>query len=297
MRNLVIVMAGDESLHERYAAGRDFELWVCYYGEDAAVAERYRQGSDRFFAGKGYKWTLVSEVGRLAREQGLPPMSDYGYVFLPDDDIDFPGGAVALSEAFALARQIGADSFQPAIANDYVSWQVTRQVAGASCRATNIVEIMAPAYSGEVFEKAVLPILHVHPHLEAGWGLEPLIARLAEALLHRPPRTFVLDATPAIHTRPVSTGSRLHRLGRAEKFALPVAVATKMVALARFDRPEAAVAYRFPAQDTLLDRQAMRDRVAELGVLRRFLDVLRSRSYKAAPARLLLHLLARLVAP
>jgi len=33
-RNLVIVMAGDGSLHETYARDRDFELWVCYWGRD-----------------------------------------------------------------------------------------------------------------------------------------------------------------------------------------------------------------------------------------------------------------------
>lgn len=296
MRNLVIVMAGDDSLHERYAGNRDFELWVCYYGDNAAVAERFRQGCDRFFVEKGQKWELVRQLGRLAREQGLPPFSAYDYVLLPDDDIDFPGGATGVSGAFALARQVGADIFQPAIANEHVSWPATRQIPGATCHAAAFPEIMTPAYSGEMFETAVLPTLHVHAHIEVGWGLEPLIARLAEAVLRRPPRTFVLDRTPAVHTRPVSGGSRLHRAGRVETFTSPVAAATRMVTLARFDSPEEAVAYDFPALDTLLDRQAMRDRMAELRMLIRFLDVMRSRRPAAAPAKLLLRLLARIVA-
>jgi hypothetical protein len=116
VRNLVIVMAGDASLHEAYAADRDFELWVCYWGSDAGVAARYRETCNRFFALKGQKWALVRDLGRLARDQDLPPFADYDYVFLPDDDIAFPGNAADITNAFQLAREIGADCFQPAIA-------------------------------------------------------------------------------------------------------------------------------------------------------------------------------------
>jgi len=258
MRNLVVVMAGDSSLHEQYTSGRDFELWVCYWGSDPAIASRYRQTCDRFFELKGQKWALVREVGRIARREGFPLFSKYGYVFLPDDDIAFPGGASDISAAFDLAKTIGADIFQPAIANENLSaWAPTALVPGSLCRATNVVEIMMPAYSGEIFESCVLPVLHVHIYIEVGWGLEPLIARLGEAVRYRPTRTFVLDKTPAIHTRPVGRGTSAHNVGRDEAFMNPLSAGRMMTEFARFMDAREAFRFEFPEMDESLDHQAI----------------------------------------
>lgn len=252
MPSLVIVMAGDHSLHEEYAADRDFELWVCYWGDDDAVARRFEQGCDRLFRIKGQKWALVRDLGRIAREQGLPAFSSYDYVFLPDDDIAFPGGAADISKAIALASEIRADIFQPAVSNEYYSWETTRHVDGAACRAATVVEIMMPAYSGDIFERCVLPLLHVHAHVRAGWGIEPLITRFAETVQHRAIRIFVLDATPAIHVRPVGAGTSAYDIGMDEAFLIPLALGLPMLELARFETARAAAEYDFPASDDLI---------------------------------------------
>jgi hypothetical protein len=47
-KNLVIVPAGDSSLHSEWlAAERSYDLWVIYYGKDEARAKQYRDTSDR----------------------------------------------------------------------------------------------------------------------------------------------------------------------------------------------------------------------------------------------------------
>lgn len=257
MRNLVVVMAGDDSLHEQYTSGRDFELWVCYWGDDRAIASRYRQTCDRFFELKGQKWALVREIGRIARRDGFRAFSEYDYVFLPDDDIAFPGGPSGISDAFALAKEIGADVFQPAITNENVSWEPTARVPGCLCRATNVVEIMMPAYSGEVFESCVLPVLHVHIYINVGWGLEPLIARLGEAMRHRPIRTFVLDNAPAIHTRPVGQGTTAHSVGLDEAFMNPLSTGRMIREFARFTDAREAYGFEFPEMNESIDREAI----------------------------------------
>jgi hypothetical protein len=260
MRNLVIVMAGDDSLHEAYAVHRDFDLWVCYWGSDDRIAERFAETCDQLFRAKGQKWALVRQIGREARERRSPPFSGYGYVFLPDDDIAFPGGASAIYRAFALARDIGADIFQPAVANENYSpaWDATRQIPGSVCHATNLAEIMMPGYSGEIFERCALPLLHTHSYLNVGWGLEPLVARFAEAHLGRPVRTFVLDDAPAIHTRPVGQGSASHRVGEDEAFLNPFTGAVRIRELARFDSIADAAGFSFPAADDFIDWGAVK---------------------------------------
>ena len=257
MTNLVIVMAGDNSLHERYANDRDFELWVCYFGDDEGVAARYEGGCDRFFRLKGQKWELVREIGRMARQNDLPSFASYGFVFLPDDDIEFPEGAAAISRAFVLANEIGADIFQPAIANEYYSWEATRRAEGAFCHATMTVEIMMPAYSGEIFERCVLPLLHTLVYIRAGWGIEPLIARLSENTLDRPVRTFVLDDVPAIHTRPVGKGTAAYDLGKDEAYLNPLVPGLWMQELAQFQSPREAASYVFPASDERISWRAV----------------------------------------
>ena len=48
-RDLVIVMAGNGSLHVEYAENRNFDLWVIYYGDDDEVAARYAASADRLW--------------------------------------------------------------------------------------------------------------------------------------------------------------------------------------------------------------------------------------------------------
>lgn len=262
MTDLVIVMAGDGSLHERFAAGRAFELWVCYFGNDAAVADRMAAGCDRLIRKKGQKWELVRAIG-AATPGGF---AHYDHVFLPDDDIAFDGGAEDIARAFKLARAIGADMFQPTIANEHVSpgWAATRQNDGVLCRAVTLVENMMPAFTGEVFAGAVLPLLHLQPHVVSGWGTEAQFVRLAEAVLGRPPRVFALDALPAIHTRPLGSGPADYAAGRDELFITPLARGLTMSDLARFADEAAAAGFVFPPTDETINRAEMERQLRRL---------------------------------
>ncbi|PWV95750.1 hypothetical protein DFR52_10814 [Hoeflea marina] len=279
MKNLVIVMAGDDSLHEHYASERDFELWVCHWGRDAGTAARFRQTCDRFFPMQGQKWALVRELGRIAREQRLPAFSSYDYVFLPDDDLEFPGGATDIARAFALARDIGADIFQPAVANENFSpgWEHTHRLYDAVCHATSVVEIMMPCYSGEIFERCVLPLLHIHGYITVGWGLEPLIARFAEVIQHRPARSFVLDEIAAIHSRAVGAGTSSYSVGKDEAFLIPYSRGMHGKDLSRFRNRTDAMAFVFPAADELVDSRSVEKHLTRVRGARRIHDARTSR--------------------
>jgi hypothetical protein len=277
MKNLVIVPAGDSSLHETYALDRDFELWVCYWGDDDTVAERFQGNCDRFFRIKGQKWALVRELGRIVRKQGLVRFSDYDYVLLPDDDIEFEGGSADLSGAFALAAETRADIFQPAIANEYYSkgWEATRRVRDAVCHATTIVEIMMPGYTGEIFERCVLPLLHIRGYAPVGWGIEPLIVRFAETVHNRPIRTFVLDEMPAVHTRPVGAGASAYSAGMDESFLNPFVAGIKSKVLAQFQSSQDARQYVFEESDKFIDWRAVEKHKKRVRGARRIHDLAR----------------------
>jgi hypothetical protein len=245
-RNLVIVCAGDQSLHQRFADSRNFDIWVIYYGQSDAVFEDYRRTADRSFRLRGLKWALLRSLIDLHLAGEKSPFDAYRYIFLPDDDLDFPNGATDIQRLFDAMVLSNADIGQPAIANQYFSWQATRLIRGALCHATNIVELMSPVYSVEVFQKFVLPCTAALDFLRAGWGIEVVIAKAAEVGMRRPARTFVFDSVPMIHTRPVGQGGTPHRIGDNEALMMPGIFANRMATYASFRSYERARAFAFP---------------------------------------------------
>lgn len=295
MNNLVIVMAGDGSVHEGYARNREFELWVCYWGESDVVAERYAQSCDRLFRFKGQKWALARSVGQVAGEKRPGTFSSYDYVFLLDDDIEFAGGASSVKRTLELAQAVGADIFQPAIANEHSSpgWGATLRIPDTVCHATTIVEIMMPGFSGEIFERCVLPLLHVNGHVTTGWGIEPLVARFAEYVLGRPVRTFVIDEVPAIHTRPVGQGTSTYDVGADEAFLYPISIGTRMKELRRFRSIGDAAQFNFPSMDSVVDWPAVNKHMLRVRGSRRIHELARQKGPQKVMRRMLQKLAAR----
>ena len=188
-RNLLIVCCGDGSLHEAwFGPDRSYDILTIYYGDDPAVAERFRAGSDIFVAQKGLKLELTRKIllEELYFRRGFA-FGDYAHIWFPDDDLRFDDGDGGIESLFEAARAVRADVFQPAIKNEHFSesWESTRRIDGAFAHRTNIVEIMAFGFSGEAFEKALLAALHTFEFMKSGWGIEPIWMKIGEAVLRR----------------------------------------------------------------------------------------------------------------
>lgn len=225
-RNLVIVAAGDNSMHiEWLDAERSYDLWVIYYGKEKIRLSEFRETSDLLFEGSGLKIQLARNfiLDRIFF-RGEIDLARYQHIWFPDDDLRFPDGPAGLERLFDAAGMLNADVFQPAIQNENYSkmWEPTRQIPGVFCHRTNIVEVMAHGFSGEAFTRAYLPAIHAMGFMKSGWGLEPIWMKIGEAHFKRPLRTFVIDCCPIIHARPVGTGDAfVHNQGRWESLQLP----------------------------------------------------------------------------
>jgi hypothetical protein len=218
-RSLIVVMAGDNSVHERsFRPTGDVDLWVIYFGNNSEVAERYRQGSTRLFRQRGLKLDLVRSVLLKAHLDGSVDFTGYDYIFLPDDDVELPGGMASLQRLFDIGRQWRLDAFQPAIQNEYYSLGATQLIAGALLHQVNWPEVMMPAFTARAFIHGLLPAVHLNFFSGAGWGLELATARLAEVALGRAFRCAVIDVVPAVHTRPVGRNKNMHRRGLVEGY-------------------------------------------------------------------------------
>lgn len=196
-RNLVIVRAGDESLHESWTSAerRDFDLFVSYFGDRPG---RYAHGCDFYEQRKGPKWPCL---GALLREQ--PALLDeYDCVWFPDDDL--AADTATIDRMFAFFRACGISLAQPALTRDsYCTWRTLRQQSSCLLRYTRFVEIMAPLFSREALQLCA----PTFTESESGWGLDWLWPQLCETAGLG--RMAVIDATPVRHTRPC--GGELYR--------------------------------------------------------------------------------------
>jgi hypothetical protein len=197
-RYLVILRAGDTSLHPQWLAGneRNWDLVISYFGDNP---QRYAGQYDFLHRCKGSKWQGIADFF-AANSQFV---SSYNYVWLPDDDLFTTGKNI--SEFFQLVDSLSLTLAQPALtAYSFHSWKITLQDKGVLARLTksvgrltNFVEIMAPC-----FRVDHLPIFSkTFGENTSGWGYEWLWWKLAEK--NGVPKFGIIDQTPVYHSRPV----------------------------------------------------------------------------------------------
>ncbi|TCT25165.1 DUF707 domain-containing protein [Thermomonas haemolytica] len=193
-RNLVIVRAGDNSVHPGWLAGsaRDFDLFVSYFGnQPGRYAEQAEYHEDR----KGMKWPVLGEL-----LQAHPELVErYDYFWLPDDDL--VADTATIDRMFAFARAYQLALAQPALTrNSYYTWPLLLQDARYQLRYTRFVEVMAPMFDRD----ALRTCLPTFTESTSGWGLDSVWPRL---LADRGEQAMaIIDATAVYHSRPVGGG-------------------------------------------------------------------------------------------
>lgn len=200
-RNLVIVRAGDTSLHENWLAGpvdRNWDLIVSYYGDDP---DRFRAPDARRIDLKGPKWPPLQQVIKELGDE----LDHYDYIWLPDDDIDANTATVNLMFDYCAEYQLSLA--QPALSADsHVVHPITRIDARWTLRYTNFVEVMAPVLS-RAFLRRALPDFS---ETQTGWGMDYVWTSMLQ-----PGQTAILDAVPVRHSRPQGGGDLYHAVREA----------------------------------------------------------------------------------
>ncbi|HET7867896.1 MAG TPA: glycosyltransferase family 25 protein [Burkholderiaceae bacterium] len=196
-RNLVVLRAGDASLHPQWLSGRarDFDLFISYYGKTPG---RYRDQADFYEERPGPKWPGIAAL--LKQHPQL--VEQYESFWFPDDDLSADTALIDRMFAFFCAYRLCLA--QPALTrNSYHTWNTLLQDRRCHIRYTRFVEVMAP-----LFSRAALRLCApTFSQSRSGWGLAwvwPGLCRDAGL-----GRIALLDATPVHHTRPV--GGELYR--------------------------------------------------------------------------------------
>jgi hypothetical protein len=190
-KNLVVVRAGDNSLHPEWLKGegeRNWDIVVNYYGDDPV---RYCEPGVVRMDSKGPKWPALYEL--INENQQF--LSDYANIWLPDDDL--MTSKAEINQMFDMFEEYRLQVAQPALTwNSFFGHLTTLQNRMFKLRRTNYVEVMAPCFSAGVLRK-VLPLFNSNL---SGWGLDFVWTKFVDQ-----PETqiAIIDSVAVRHTRPV----------------------------------------------------------------------------------------------
>lgn len=194
-KNLVIVRAGDQSLHPHWLdknTTRNWDLVVSYYGDEA---KPYADQYDHLHRFKGSKWQGLHDFC----QNNVAMLEQYDYIWLPDDDLLTT--CENINQFFDHCQSHALTLAQPALLiSSFISHHVTLQRFFCEYRRTNFVEIMAPCFNQSFFQL----VKHTFGINSSGWGLEWLWKDMAEK--NDMDRFGIIDTTPIYHSRPVSIG-------------------------------------------------------------------------------------------
>jgi Protein of unknown function (DUF707) len=190
-QHLVVVRAGDNSLHPHWLASdgdRTWDLVVSYFGDDPDI---FKVDDVVRIDSKGPKWPALYELFSL-----YPNLTtDYDYIWLPDDDL--MASKADINRLFDVCVAYGLEVGHPGLTwNSYCAHLITLRNDDTRLRYTNYVELMAPCLSAALLDRTRC---YFNKTL-SGWGLELAFAKFASNT-----RTTVafIDEVTVRHTRPV----------------------------------------------------------------------------------------------
>ena len=190
-KNLVVVRAGDQSLHPTWsscAEEPEFDLIVSYFGSDLTAYRSERDPRHDFVGGK---WDGIAHLFRTRADL----LDVYEYVWLPDDDIACD--TKTINEIFRSMRRHSLRLAQPSLSLDsHYSFLAYLHSRTFEVRYADCIEIMAPCVHIDLLRK-IIPLVAASP---SGWGLDAVWTRLCD---HNHCKSGILDTCIVRHTRPV----------------------------------------------------------------------------------------------
>lgn len=190
MKNLVVAVCGESSLHKQWIDGpKEFDLFVNYYGN---AGSRYKNDGLFYDNAKGSKFLIMDRL-----QKNHPEVFDqYDAILIPDDDLLMESSDI--NRFFELFHEYKMDLAQPAIIG-WMSIPIVAPTINSLIRFTTWVEIMTPCFSKQAFAKC----LHTFSLNRTNWGIDSLWYKL----LGNPQTSVgIIDEVVAIHTRPCFFG-------------------------------------------------------------------------------------------
>ncbi len=158
---LVFSSVGDSTNVDRWLKGRNFDLWIVYYGDDPSTD--YSHDCEYFVRRKGAKFpnfqaAFIEHRDLLAR---------YEAIMVADDDLIMSGRAI--NELFAIRRRYDLWLLQPSFdMQSRISHPITRKRPWSLLRYTNFVEVTCPLFE----TSRLMQFMDVYDDRLVGWGID-----------------------------------------------------------------------------------------------------------------------------
>lgn len=191
--NLVVVHAGDASLHPQWLTSKDrtWDLVVIFAG---TYAERYLGQYDHLYRHSGSKWVGITDFLSIRSDF----VQQYEYVWFPDDDLLTTGRNI--DGFFELCKALRLSVAQPALTPySHYLWEITVEQPTLLARITNFVEAAAPCFKVETLEI----FSAIFGENSSGSGYEFVWSYLADQNGYL--RRGIVDRTPVFRTRPIGS--------------------------------------------------------------------------------------------
>jgi hypothetical protein len=191
-RSLVVVRAGDSSLHARWLSGRNanWDLAISYFGANRTLRFPGASYVHRF---KGGKWDGLHDFFMSNPEV----LEKYKFFWLPDDDIAAEG--ITVNGIFERMERYELELAQPALSLDSYFWHLVTLVNPYfSIRYTTMVEIMVPVISVSLL-KRIFPLFAT---TQSGMGMDYVWHRFTS---DPATKVGIFDDVSVTHTRPVGS--------------------------------------------------------------------------------------------
>lgn len=216
-RNLLILRAGDRSLHPSFFIGegpRNWDLHISYFGAKDAP-NLCGQSDVTWSRDGGFKFNGLAEC--VANHPF--DFSRYDFIATPDDDVIMT--KQDWNRFFDIAHahnlQVASASINPFSFWEH-TWTVTQP--GMTLRFVKRIEPLIGAFRREVFQRLV-PYLAMKDNI---WAIDHIIP----ALTHGPKAIAVIDAVSIFHTRMQRSGATYAGVGTDIESSL--SIMTKMLA-------------------------------------------------------------------
>lgn len=192
MKNLIIVCAGNDSLHLKWSKNTNcFDLVVLYYGDCDLTFNNFKSKSTNCFKVKGHKWHLISNY----ITNNLNKMFEYEYIWFPDDDL--LTNSIDISTLFNVCKKYNLLMGSPALSG-YVSHEIHKPQKNTLLRFTDFVEVICPVMHID----SVLKLHFSFTLNESAWGLDFLWPKL---LGYPKDKIAIVDTVVVEHTRPIGS--------------------------------------------------------------------------------------------
>lgn len=218
-KNLIVVRAGDSSLHATFFSGsqspRSWDLHVSYFG--SAEAPPAVDGEDFTWSADGGNSKFCGLFTCFEKTPSF--FKDYEYIAIPDDDLICTKDD--WNTAFALAREYRMVACQLSLnTRSFFSHSITLQRKGLRLRWVTMVEPIAPVIRADILQ-SLMPIFALPNNM---WAIDDA---LSDLVTDNRNSLAILDAASVVHTREVMSSSMYSSLWEDGK--TPVQVQTEFM--------------------------------------------------------------------